>query len=492
MLLLTLLITRSYALPLNPEHLSLSRRETSHISDRSIWDIIWSCFATIFACTWIAVHPNIPGAKDSLWRVFGRRLAIMMYLLIAPEMVILWAARQHFAAVRIGKQFREQGWTTTHAFFLTMGGFELHDDKTFLRVLEVTDFTNLYEQGRIEWPTITVEQIEDRSKADFFSKGVVILQTTWFVVQIIGRGANRLALTELEVVTLAFGILSGVIYWLWWNKPMDVRCPVPIYLKDEKKERTSPTPEEPSDTSGPPEISMVGVITPGDVSGDVSGREDDKRPSSVIASSKPDSRGRSPSLQNVQTPSKFHLLCSYISEKRRERGTFYGLVHVFVTRPLLIFFGPMSDMLSLDTLQGDHSRVPTFYAPKDEADEDTGSSGVVAISAAILFGAIHFVAWSASFPTLAEKWLWRVNAILICTLPILMPFLGTLLNTKKQDEMSFWERIVDDFITAVLGLLLGAYIASRVCLLVQPLVTFRSLSPSAYEDLDWTSYLPHV
>src|SRR6266446_9569619 len=65
---------------------------------RSIWSIICSCLSTIFACTWVAIHPNIPDPKDSQLAVFHRRVVIMGYVLIVPELVITWATRQHLAA----------------------------------------------------------------------------------------------------------------------------------------------------------------------------------------------------------------------------------------------------------------------------------------------------------------------------------------------------------------------------------------------------------
>ena len=54
-----------------------------------------------------------------------------------------------------------------------MGGFALHDasDKSFLRVLDETTLKEL--EGKIEWPTITEKEIQDRSKADIFSKGTL-------------------------------------------------------------------------------------------------------------------------------------------------------------------------------------------------------------------------------------------------------------------------------------------------------------------------------
>ena len=99
-------------------------------------------------------------------------------------------------------------------------------------VLSPSRFSKLLTSGKIELPTVTVEEIEDRSKADGFSKTIALGQTLWFVAQCIARSAQHLDLTLVELLTLSFAILNGVMYFLWWNKPMDVRCPVRVYLLD--------------------------------------------------------------------------------------------------------------------------------------------------------------------------------------------------------------------------------------------------------------------
>ena len=71
---------------------------------RSIWDILWSCSATIFACTWVSVHPNIPGRDNSQWKIFSNRAQIMLWTIMAPELVILWALREWFAVWEIAKK----------------------------------------------------------------------------------------------------------------------------------------------------------------------------------------------------------------------------------------------------------------------------------------------------------------------------------------------------------------------------------------------------
>ena len=65
---------------------------------RSLWDVLWSCLATILACSWVSIHPNIPGPNESSRRVFFRRLELMFWAVVAPEMIITWARRQWLGA----------------------------------------------------------------------------------------------------------------------------------------------------------------------------------------------------------------------------------------------------------------------------------------------------------------------------------------------------------------------------------------------------------
>ena len=91
-------------------------------------------------------------------------------------------------------------------------------------------FHNLHQEGKIDFPLITEEEIEDRSKADSLAKVIAVSQTTWFIAQCISRTAQGLITTEIELITLAFAALNGILYFLWWNKPLDVKCCVPVLL----------------------------------------------------------------------------------------------------------------------------------------------------------------------------------------------------------------------------------------------------------------------
>ena len=125
-------------------------------------------------------------------------------------------------------------WTKTHSHFIQMGGFMLFNSEGNIAkgVLTAEIFSELLEKKKIEFPNVSVEEIEDRSKSDGFSKTIALSQTLWFVAQCIARRAQHLDLTLVELLTLSLAILNGVMYFLWWNKPLDVRCPIRVYLLD--------------------------------------------------------------------------------------------------------------------------------------------------------------------------------------------------------------------------------------------------------------------
>ena len=70
---------------------------------RTLSSIIYSCLLTIFACTWTAVHPNLPGPDDSKIQVLRRRLKIVLVTLVAPEYTLYWALMQRKAAKELVK-----------------------------------------------------------------------------------------------------------------------------------------------------------------------------------------------------------------------------------------------------------------------------------------------------------------------------------------------------------------------------------------------------
>ncbi|KAJ7187673.1 hypothetical protein GGX14DRAFT_383417 [Mycena pura] len=150
------------------------------------------CLATIFACTWMSVHPNVPPPDQSWLALFWRRLRMMLIGIIAPEAMMGFAARQFGwpeLCQRVGPRTwvahnhvidmdlrlpAEYGFSRTHGYFFCMGGFvssrgypvateeQLDDSKfgpEFLKAIRSVD----------------TEDILDKSKGDALSKGVALV-----------------------------------------------------------------------------------------------------------------------------------------------------------------------------------------------------------------------------------------------------------------------------------------------------------------------------
>ena len=79
----------------------------------------------------------------------------------------------------------------------------------------------------------TEAEIRDKGKSDWLAKSLVLLQTSWFVMQCIARAIDHLPVTHLEIVTLAYAAMNFVIYIFWWNKPHNVNRPVRVFRKSE-------------------------------------------------------------------------------------------------------------------------------------------------------------------------------------------------------------------------------------------------------------------
>ena len=99
-----------------------------------------------------------------------------------------------------------------------------------LGVLTLDRFKELIKEPKFEFPRITAAEIKDRSKGDGLSKLIAVLQTSWFILQCIARGSQGLALTELELVTLAVASLNAITFAFWWSKPLSAQEPVNVYV----------------------------------------------------------------------------------------------------------------------------------------------------------------------------------------------------------------------------------------------------------------------
>ena len=138
-------------------------------------------------------------------------------------------------AITLSNSSLDIQWSTTHGFFIIMGGFHLfersskepsnnrrisqEDDKP-PHPLQAGDLVNC--DGYKSFIMPTKAEIQDRGKSDWLAKSFVLLQTSWFVIQCIARAIEHLPVTHPEIVTLAYAAMNFMIYIFWWNKPLNV------------------------------------------------------------------------------------------------------------------------------------------------------------------------------------------------------------------------------------------------------------------------------
>lgn len=206
--------------------------------ERGTIDIIWSCLFTIFLCTWTALHLNLPASHENYVQFALRKGKWFILTLLGPEFVVWLAIGQRYEAKDSMKKFKasgHDGWTLKHGFYAEMGGITVQatDCKPFPVTAKQLHY--LVQQGYMELPKISKEEIWDKSKADLFTKILSCGQITWLVVQVVARLVQRLEITTLELTTLGYVLCALSTYLAWLHKPLDIEMPTVISLNTTMK-----------------------------------------------------------------------------------------------------------------------------------------------------------------------------------------------------------------------------------------------------------------
>ncbi|KIK53933.1 hypothetical protein GYMLUDRAFT_49111 [Collybiopsis luxurians FD-317 M1] len=455
---------------------------------RTLFQIVWSCLSVLIACTWVSVHPNVPGPNESSWKVLRRKIGLMVIALIAPEILVLWAARQWFAARKLSKGYK--GWTKSHAFFALMGGFAVYRGEDCIAALRFIPqgcrYTPMEKTILENFPNPDTEtkhasatgyaavdrddhsdrkfhdhsfaahvdlirsmkeyEIKDRSHSDGFSKLIAVMQTTWFVVQLFTRWAEGLAVTELEVMTLAFAAMNVLIYFFWWDKPQGVGCPVCI--------------QQGSTNTG--KIALT------------------EQNEGWIAS---EWRW----LQNI-----FRNALDAVSR-------FWKQSHEDILLDTFSFLGLIIKVpyhladITVELIMGDNPNIgePTAVSSFErtlQLEPANVMDKFIAYGAAVMFGAIHCAAWTSRFPTTAEEILWKVCSLLVTCAPIYLGLFDVITDMVVDLQNSWRIR----FLAVLYMIAVFFYILARLSLIVQPFVALRSLPPGVFEDIQWINAIPHI
>jgi hypothetical protein len=68
----------------------------------------------------------------------------------------------------------------------------------------------------------------DKSKANHLGKSTICAQALWFMAETINRLAQGLSVSLLELNTFAHTLCTLLIFFFWWDKPLDIEGPTKI------------------------------------------------------------------------------------------------------------------------------------------------------------------------------------------------------------------------------------------------------------------------
>ncbi|KAF8642800.1 hypothetical protein AX16_009433 [Volvariella volvacea WC 439] len=126
------------------------------------------------------------------------------------------------------------------------------------------------------------------------------------------------------------------------------------------------------------------------------------------------------------------------------------------------------------------------------ARKDRNLAGIYGSVIGILFGGIHLIGWNFQFSTITELWLWRASSRVLVIIPLLLliGFTPGFVSNKLDDKNL--NLIGVAFILPTFILSPPFYFAARIILLFLAFFSLRCLPESAYLNVRWTEYLPHI
>lgn len=215
---------------------------------RGTLDLVVSCIVTFTLCVWSALHLNVPPIKSTPLQLAIEKTIWVLYGIFAPELVVATAASQYIVALWLKREIEKDAlhrttqtwdnanktsrtWSVTQCYYATMGGFVANvpcigdDEEEEMRRVTLTPagIRLLSFAGRL--PNIDEAHIRDKSKADWMAKGIVCIQATWMVAQVVGRLIKNLPVSLLEINTCGHVLCAFALYLLWWSKPLDIQDP---------------------------------------------------------------------------------------------------------------------------------------------------------------------------------------------------------------------------------------------------------------------------
>ena len=406
---------------------------------RGTMDVLYGSFATIYLCTWTTLCLNIPQPGTRRWHFRIYKIRWQLFAIFFPEVLVATAAEQWLSARQSVPEFAAMGhpeWTIRHGFFADMGGIKVTPPDSEPFPVDSQQLAYLVKHKYLPMPEISVDDIHNENKADELARAVTFIQMAWFSLACIGRVVTRIGLSPLELTTLAFILCALHTFFFWYYKPLDPNNPRVLRMD---------TP-----------VSRVRC--------DAGAEETYRRTPLDFVKPPPDPR-------SLIRPFWFGL------------GVVFGFGEEVRQRPAQTLANSMA--------------IP--------AEGIGWGMAVYLVFFQIMYYGLHIaVAWTMSFPSKIEWFLWTVSsftdfgliAVYIFSLPLgtlFAPFIGRVVFKTRASSilevasmLPYWAKLL------IHGPFVIGYIVARMVVLTESITTLRALPVVVYQDLSWSSFLPHI
>jgi hypothetical protein len=406
---------------------------------RGTWSLVTSCLFTIAICTWTAIHPRIHVSRPLRHR---HKFYQLVKAVLAPEMVCLESLQEFLQARKAMRRCAEttnKEFKMVHGFYLCMMGVRYKaGNNGGYRTLWPGQYAWLLNNDLILWQDhrswgLASDDISDKNKADGLVKLAALLQVVWFTLQCVTRAAHQLPLATIETMTLAYVFNGLVTYAFWWEKPKDIVTASFVNLSemtslqwDKFESLAMGNTYDVSDPDQKQNDSVAWYVVPRDCRDDEVGVMEFQEGNTEETISTPETRSQKVGHTVNEIEEDVNVITEWDA-------------NLYMTRywPLLCLLGAS-------------------------------------------FGAIHLISWISSFPSEAERWLWRTSALVsVVTAIVCMQFRKMTLK---------WEGF--QTIIKVGSPLL--YLASRVVMAVEAFVGLRAMEAATYDTYALANYWFHL
>ncbi|KAF8655468.1 hypothetical protein AX16_003057 [Volvariella volvacea WC 439] len=370
---------------------------------------------------------------------------------------------------------------------------------------------------------VSEQEIRDRSKGDLIAKVITVGQTWWFVVHCCARFAQGLDVSILELTTLAFAALNALTWFMWRNKPLHVR--LPIYLNQRGERISGPDFEDMRSERrerrrknlwsrvkarlfpvhrGQRQVGNENPPSESDGSVSVRGSYLDSKGSPFpekaedLEDDTKGIQGIQESIPPIQLPHATQAADSWLGRLRRP------LLDMIGTDDYKICEFPKRKT-TIDNSVYEMENVGRFYV-SEIGQKSWRMMALLSAVFGVLFGAIHCVTWAPifHFPTRVEWLMWEVSAFVITAIPLALFLsfsshfvyerLGERFKGHWIDTWVVWfeKKMFQVFLTMMRYAGTITYILARLILLGLAISSLRDLTPSTYQSVTWTNFIPHI